>query len=129
MNDLIEEIFAFQRQAFPDSTILSSMRHLGEEIVELLHHEYPNTIQHRAALVANNVHEKGRDLVDKDVEGDPKEEVADLFMLAIQAADLYHMSAANIESYLRAKLEKNRARKWNLGEDGVARHVPTDTVG
>lgn len=53
--------------------------------------------------------------------GDP-EEIADVVMLALQHA---HKAGVSVERAVRAKLEKNRLRKWGKpNAEGFVEHVP-----
>ena len=91
MDEAIDEVTAWGRRQFPNSTVSSTMAHLKREIAEL--------------------------------EADPgnPEEIADVLMLIIGLADLYHIDLAGA---LTAKLAINKARPWGEPDsEGVVEHL------
>lgn len=122
MDDLIGEIIAWQRQNFPDTTVRGTIRHLGEEVVEMLCASTGEHIhQYETSALINVMKEKVKDELATDKERDPEDEVADGFFMLIQLADLHKL---NIRDCLQKKFEKNKTRQWQVDEDEIARHIP-----
>lgn len=96
---LYNEITAWQTKTFGQSTSLSKIAHLSEEIREL------------ASDIANN-------------NPDKRLEFADCFFLLFGAAASEGMSYEDIISAIEEKFEINKARKWGKpNENGVVNHI------
>ncbi len=93
------EIVAWQQQTFPQSTALSKMAHLAEELEELV-----------ADLKSNAP--------------DRRLEFADCFFLLFGAAASDGMSYNDICQAIQEKFDINKSRQWGKPDaDGVVRHV------
>jgi NTP pyrophosphatase (non-canonical NTP hydrolase) len=93
------EIVAWQQKTFPQSTALSKMAHLAEELEELV-----------ADLKSNAP--------------DRRLEFADCFFLLFGAAASDGMSYNDICQAIQEKFDINKSRQWGKPDaDGVVRHV------
>lgn len=94
-----DEIAAWQRETFGQSTALSKIEHLKEEIEEL-----------RIDLAIDGL---GKHL-----------EFADCFILLFGAADASGMTYEDIMNAIDEKMAINRSRKWGDPDaNGVVKHV------
>lgn len=126
MDELIGEIIAWQRKTFPDTTVRGTIRHLGEEVVEMLVACTGEVVhQHETSALVNLMKEKAKEELAKDefedIERNPEEEIADGFFMLIQLADLYKL---NVRDCLQKKFDKNKSRQWQVDQDEIARHIP-----
>jgi predicted house-cleaning noncanonical NTP pyrophosphatase (MazG superfamily) len=93
--ELMHEIGAWAAVTFPDYSVQGKLEHLEEEVLELM------------------------------AQPDDLEEWADCFILLFDAARKKGLSHTDILSAIRAKHEKNKARKWAQSTNGVYHHIKT----
>lgn len=100
-------ITKWQKDTFPAATDLSKLRHLNEEVAELM-----DAINDEDHLID---HEKTRKT---------KLEFADCFLLLFGAAKAYGMSYADILKCVDDKMSINIKRTWGKPDsNGVVKHV------
>ena len=94
---------------------MTSLDQLALEVVAWQQHQFPHRTAHS---IATHLSREAAELV--AVPNDA-EEMADIFMLLVGAAD---RSGVNLINAVAAKLEKNKARTWGTPDaDGVVSHV------
>lgn len=99
MKELFEKITKWQDETFGESTSLSKLSHLEQEIKEL-----------KADIKVLNI--------------DFRLEFADCFFLLFGAAHKEGLSFEDICNALNEKLEINKKRSWGKpDEDGVVNHI------
>lgn len=97
--ELYESITKWQEETFPQSTSLSKIEHLKEEVDEL--------------ITDINENNSGK-----------ASEFADCFMLLFGAAYSDGMSYENICNAIEKKMKINRTRKWGkVNEKGFVNHI------
>lgn len=97
LNELVQEIIAWQDSVFTEATPLSAAEHLRREVRELIF-----------------------DLKMGNLEN-AESEIADCFLLIVAVA---HLSGVDLEIAADAKLTINKARIWGKPDaDGVVEHI------
>jgi NTP pyrophosphatase (non-canonical NTP hydrolase) len=112
----VEDIIAWQRKKFPNANSRSTLVHLACELGEAIVATEPSIY---VGAVANNARQKL-------LRGALKEssfietEVADLFILLVQLADV---NGINLAEAVEAKMNINANREWQEPDsDGVIEH-------
>lgn len=101
--DLFEQISNWQAATFPDSTVLSKLKHLEDELIEL------------------------REASEHGWSAEIQLELADCFILLIGIADKCGESYDSVCKWIDFKMNINKDRKW--GEPdlfGVVNHIKED---
>jgi len=105
LQELIDELHKWQRETFPQSSPISKLHHLAEEIPELIEE------------IEKHYHNSG-DLKATELE------YADCFILLLGSAFMYGLKAEDIFRIIREKLEINKSRIWGTpDENGVVKHI------
>lgn len=106
MSDLRQDITAWQRVAFPDSTVSGIAAHLHEEARELL-------ADARQVEMGEVLCPGSRDRASV--------EAADVYLLLIAFCD---HAGIDLDTAARKKLEENKRRTWGpQNKDGYSKHV------
>jgi NTP pyrophosphatase (non-canonical NTP hydrolase) len=94
-----DTITQWQQETFPDSSALSKVYHLIEEVEEL-----------KEAI--------------KNKDENVRLEIADCFILLFGIANLLDYSFDDVKKFIDEKMEINKARKWGKAKDnGVINHI------
>ena len=126
-----EDIINWTRKTFPDQGSISKLKHLREEVDELIEAiiKYKSfTIPHKTIKLMNSgvLKEDNPDHpyvqitnLDKDI----KHEFADCFILLYSAADKCGLDFNDLKKCIDEKLQINKEREWNNPDkNGVIRH-------
>ena len=129
--DVYEDVINWTRKTFPDQGSISKLRHLREEVDELIEaiKKYKEfTIPYKTIKLMNSgvLKEEHPDHplnqitnLDKDIQ----HEFADCFILLYSAADKCGLDLNDLNKRIDEKLQINKEREWNNPDkDGVIRH-------
>lgn len=100
--EMFNEITAWQRSVFTKATAYSAIKHLEEEVPELIHEL--TTLKTSDERIKN--------------------EYADCFLLLFGSAALFGMTYENICKSINDKMEINKERKWGgVNDQGYVKHI------